>query len=83
MIDTSENSIFKEHCNNLAGLFSSIEIVVTEAKFSSFVISCTYPQLVTLCLKNSKHTQLKNLVVATFKEISYPLSVISYPFARN
>ncbi|SGZ59114.1 hypothetical protein BTHERMOSOX_1096 [Bathymodiolus thermophilus thioautotrophic gill symbiont] len=37
----------------------------------------------TLCLKNSKHTQLKNLVVATFKEISYPLPVISYPFARN
>jgi len=73
-----KKSIFKENCNDLAGFFSSIEIVVTKAKFPSPAISYTYPQLVTLCIENSKHAQLKNLVVATFKKISYTSSVISY-----
>ncbi|CAC9568836.1 hypothetical protein [uncultured Gammaproteobacteria bacterium] len=40
MTKMSEKSIFKDHCNNLIGLYPSIEIVATKAKLLLSVISC-------------------------------------------
>ncbi len=78
MMKTSEKLIRKKTCNYLVGLFSSAKSIATKGKLHLSVISYTYPQLVTLLLKNSKHANFINTTTKAFKNESYTSSTFSY-----
>ncbi len=78
MMKTSKKLIRKKTCNYLVGLFSSAKSIATKGKLHLSVISYTYPQLVTLLLKNSKHANFINTTTKAFKNESYISSTFSY-----
>ncbi len=77
---TSKKLIRKKTCNYLVGLFSSAKSIATKGKLHLSVISYTYPQLVTLLLKNSKHANFINTTTKAFKNESYISSTFSYTY---
>ncbi len=85
MMKTSKKLTRKKTCNYLVGLFSSAKSIATKGKlhlsvisYTSSTISYTYPQLVTLLLKNSKHANFINTTTKAFKNESYTSSTFSY-----